>query len=97
MSDQIEPGQRAAVKALRTAMKAFSSQALALNRIFSRTVKDAMPGNLRFHEDMRMALKAQAQYRTTLKTLMALEGERNAEEKSRNSRKRTIENGNSAA
>ena len=51
MSDQIEPGQRAAVKALRTAMKAFSGQALALNRIFSRTVKDAVPGNLRFHED----------------------------------------------
>ena len=63
MSERVEPGQRAPAKlvlgprfartrgALRTAMKTFSGRALALNRIFSRTVKDAVPGNFRFHED----------------------------------------------
>ena len=100
MSEQSGPAGRGVPKALRRAMKVFSSQALALDRIFSRTVKEAAPGSMRYHEDMRMALKAQAQYRATLKILMALEGERHAdlssearrakeEEKSRNSNERT--------
>ena len=77
MTDQIDLTERATAKPLtlrsarsarlegRTAMKAFSNQALALGRIFSCTV-------------------------------LALEQERTAEEKSQNSCKQTIENGNSS-
>jgi hypothetical protein len=87
MSEEIEPKPRPVPRALRTAMKAFSHQARALNRIFRETVRDAAPGEMRFH----------AQYRATLKILLALEEESRAGEKSRNSSKRTIEDGNSAA
>lgn len=93
MSEQIEP-KRALAKAVRNASKVASNQALALDEIFNRAVKSAAPGDLRFHDDMRMALKAQAQYRAILKILLALEKERTEQEKSRNSNERTIESGN---
>ena len=96
MSKQIEP-KRALAKAVRIASKMASNQALALDEIFTQAVKSAGPGDLRFHEDMRMALKAQAQYRATLKILLALEKERTEQEKSRNSSKQTIESGDSPA
>jgi hypothetical protein len=105
MSQQTQSKQRAAVKAVRTASKTFSNQALALDRIFNRAVSDAEPGGLSFHQDMRMALRAQAQYRATLKLLLALEGAeaacradapfaRRRDEKSRNSSKQTNEGEN---
>jgi predicted component of type VI protein secretion system len=98
MSGQIKPKQTAAVRAVRKASKMFSDQALVLDEIFNRAVEEAMPGNFSFHRDMRTALKAQAQYRATMKILLALEKERAAgKEKHQNSSKQTIENENSPA
>ena len=97
MPEPNEPNQRAAAAALRVAMKAFSSQAVALNRLFSSTGKRAVPDSTRFHQDMRMALRAQAQYRATLKILPELNDERDADEKTRKSSEHTIGGGNLAS
>jgi hypothetical protein len=97
VSEPIESDQPAAAGTLRAAVKAFSSQAVALNRLFSRTLKRAVPDNPRFHQDMRVALRAQAQYRATLKMLLELEDAHDADEKTRISRKQTIGEWNSAS
>jgi hypothetical protein len=88
---QIESKPRA--KALKNAMKMMSNQVLTLDGIFSRMVKQATPATMGFHQDMRTALKAQAQYRATLKILLALEAAGKGEEKTQNSREQTIAEG----
>jgi hypothetical protein len=60
-------------------MDIFASQAGALDGIFSRALKEAVPGNFRYRDDMRTALKAQAQCRATLKILLELRAARQAE------------------
>jgi hypothetical protein len=69
MSEPIKSKRPAAVKAVRKASKMFSDQALVLHGIFNRAVAEAQPGNFSFHDDMRVALKAQSQYRATMKIL----------------------------
>jgi hypothetical protein len=68
---------------------ALAGQALALDVIFDQFARRSARGDLLFHDPMKMALRAQSQCRVTFKNLIALKNP----DASRNSRKRTIENG----
>ena len=50
-----------------------ADQAFALDRVFTRAVKDAARSDVRTHRDMRVALKAQALCRATFKILLTLQ------------------------
>ena len=50
----------------------FAGQTLALDVIFDQFARRSARGEILFHDAMRMALKAQSQCRSTMKTLMAL-------------------------
>ena len=92
MGHRIEPDDRA--EASGCIVDALAAQLVELDRVFHRTVQEAATGTVRHRHEMRLALKAQAQCRTTLRLLLALRCERQAKKKSPILRKRTIENGN---
>jgi hypothetical protein len=71
MSEQIEPDEPR--DSLRSAAGIFSHQAQALDWVFNDSLKKATEGGFRSHEQMRTALKAQAQCRATFKILLAME------------------------
>jgi len=50
-----------------------ADQAFALDRVFTRAVKEAARRDFRSHRDMRVALRAQAQCRAAFRILLALQ------------------------
>ena len=78
----------------------FTSQALALDTLFTQLAAGSLVGDFLWSDALRLGLRAQAQSRATLHNLMSLRSPRSAGRSQRveqNSRKRTVENGNSAA
>jgi hypothetical protein len=71
MSDRIAPDADAR-EALGAAVEALAAQAVVLNRMFYRAAGEALSGSVGSHGDLRKALRAQAQCRTTLKILLTL-------------------------
>jgi hypothetical protein len=83
MSQQTESSLGDVSDSLRAAATVFAGQARALDEVFASSLKKAAEGLYRSNESMRTALKAQAQCRSTLKILLALEAEIAAEKKSK--------------
>jgi hypothetical protein len=54
-----------------TLNEVLAGQALALDTIFSQLARDAVEGNVLCNNTMQLALKAQAQSRTTLNSLVS--------------------------
>ena len=79
MEYQIEPDDRA--EASGWIIDALAAQLIELDRVFHRTVQEATPDTARHRHETRLALKAQAQCRTTLRLLLALQPERLAKKK----------------
>jgi hypothetical protein len=71
----------------------FADQALALDRIFTRTAVESVSNGARLCRDMRLALEAQALSLESYKILLALRDERDGEKISESS-ERTNGNGN---
>jgi hypothetical protein len=83
MSEQIEPDQHPVPDTLRSAAGIFSHQAQALDWVFNDSLKKATEGGFRSNDQMRTALRAQAQCRATFKILLAMEEAIAAEKKSK--------------
>ena len=85
--------------------RALVDQAFALDRVFTRAVKEAARSGFRSHRHMRLALKAQALCRATIKILLTMQAapssraearplcEGGAAKKLRISNEQTIESG----
>jgi hypothetical protein len=77
--------------------EALAVQVLTLDRAFKDTIAEAAPNSFRFHHDVRLALKAQAQCRASLRILLALQRDGAGKKKFAKSSERTIETGNQPA